>query len=582
MKLILKLTVLFSILLFSTSNLFAQKLTVKGVEQKSKKKVTLPVTLENTTFTNLHITFKVDKKLIRNVKVKPNQKFEKLNSKLSKNNNIYQIELKSDSPITINSSENIFDLILKPNEGFIDTKPINIQKIINDTNTKIEYTVDKSTAYKSVLFKEDVLIFGLLMLALGFVFYTSQKKEGFWGKFYKIFPALLMCYLIPAIFNSLGLISSDWNTIDGEGSARKLLTHKSQVYYVASRFLLPAALILMTLSINLKAIFNLGFKALAMFFTGTIGIVIGGPLAILIIGLFSPETVGGEGFDAVWRGLSTLAGSWIGGGANQTAMLEIFKYNQELYGGMVLVDIVVANIWMAILLLGIEKRQKIDKWLKADNSAIDALKEKVISYEKTVSKTPNLSDYMIMLGIAFFGIAIAHFGANNMSDFLNSFEIFSDKKSALSSFTSKFFWMISIATIIGVIASFTKMKKLEGAGASKIGSIFIYILVASIGMKMDLGSIFDNPGLIAIGLVWMAIHVGLLVLVAKLIRAPYFFLAVGSKANVGGAASAPVVAAAFHPSLATVGVLLAVLGYVIGTVGALLCAWLMENASMVV
>lgn len=142
--------------------------------------------------------------------------------------------------------------------------------------------------------------------------------------------------------------------------------------------------------------------------------------------------------------------------------------------------------------------------------------------------------------------------------------------------------MISIATIIGVIASFTKMKKLEGAGASKIGSIFIYILVASIGMKMDLGSIFDNPGLIAIGLVWMAIHVGLLVLVAKLIRAPYFFLAVGSKANVGGAASAPVVAAAFHPSLATVGVLLAVLGYVIGTVGALLCAWLMENASMVV
>ena len=104
----------------------------------------------------------------------------------------------------------------------------------------------------------------------------------------------------------------------------------------------------MTLSIDLKAVFNLGWKALIMFFTGTIGIIIGGPIAILLIASVSPETVGGVGFDAVWRGLSTLAGSWIGGGANQTAMLEIFQYNQSEYGKMVFVDIVVANIWMAL------------------------------------------------------------------------------------------------------------------------------------------------------------------------------------------------------------------------------------------
>ena len=139
--------------------------------------------------------------------------------------------------------------------------------------------------------------------------------------------------------------------------------------------------------------------------------------------------------------------------------------------------------------------------------------------------------------------------------------------------------MITIATAIGIALSYTKAKNYEGAGASKIGSIFIYVLVATIGMKMDLGMVLENPGLIAIGLVWMSIHAGLLILVAKLIKAPYFFMAVGSQANVGGAASAPVVAAAFHPSLTTVGVLLAVFGYVVGTYGAILCTVLMQIAS---
>ena len=411
------------------------------------------------------------------------------------------------------------------------------------------------------LFTNDAIVFGILMLSLGIVFYTENIKTGFFKKFYKFVPALLMCYLIPAIFNSLGLISAD----------------VSKTYFIASRYLLPASLVLLTLSIDLKSVFNLGPKALIMFLTGTVGIIIGGPLAILLISTFSPDTVGGAGFDAVWRGLATLAGSWIGGGANQAAMLEIYEFNQELYGGMVLVDIVVANIWMAILLLGIGKRKKIDKWLKADNTAIDALQDKVQQFSEKITRTPSLTDLMIILAIAFTAVGIAHFGSEKISAFLSSnFEAVSDPKSALSSFGSGFFWLISIATLIGVLLSFTKLKNYEGAGASKVGSVFIYILVATIGMKMDLGKILDNPGLILIGIVWMAIHAGLLILVAKLIKAPYFFLAVGSQANVGGAASAPVVAAAFHPSLATVGALLAVFGYVVGTYGALLCAELMR------
>lgn len=426
----------------------------------------------------------------------------------------------------------------------------------------------------------DTIVFGLLMISLGLIFYTSQRKSGFWHKFYKIVPALFMAYFIPAIFTSIGLIAPEWTKVISQSES---IEQSSSLYFMASRYLLPAALVLMTLSLDLKAVFNLGPKALIMFLTGTVGIIIGGPIAVLIIGTISPETVGGEGANAVWRGLSTLAGSWIGGGANQAAMLEIYGYNQKLYGQMVFVDIVVANIWMALILIGIGKSDRFDRWLKADTSAIENLKERVSSYAKKVDRNPTVTDLMILAAIAFGTVSLAHFGADFFSSVFETFVNGLPKgltRNSLTFLNSQFFWMISIATIIGVLLSYTKLRIYEGAGASKLGSVFIYILVATIGMKMDLTLIFDNLGLVFIGLVWIVIHAGLLILVAKIIKAPYFFLAVGSQANVGGAASAPIVASAFHPSLATVGVLLAVLGYAIGTIGAVACTFLMQLASV--
>jgi len=426
------------------------------------------------------------------------------------------------------------------------------------------------------IFTNDTIVFGVLMLSLGFIFYTESKESGFWKKFYKIVPGLFMAHMIPALFTTLGVIAPEWETTDASGVVTE---HHSNLYYVASRFLLPAALVLMTLSIDLKAVFNLGWRALVMFFTGTVGIVIGGPIAILIISIFSPETVGGAGPDAVWRGLSTLAGSWIGGGANQTAMLEIYGFNQEKYGAMVFVDIVVANVWMAILLIGIGKSKKIDKWLNADTSSIEALKEQMSTFTDSVKRNPSLTDIMIMLAIAFGTVSFAHFGAGYLAPLCKDFVTTIGDPFTRNMFTflgSSFFWMISLATIVAIVLSFTKAKNYEGAGASKFGSVFIYVLVASIGMKMDLTMILDNTGLIAVGVIWMTIHAILLIIIAKLIKAPYFFLAVGSQANVGGAASAPIVASAFHPSLATVGVLLAVFGYAVGTIAAIGCTILMQ------
>ena len=409
------------------------------------------------------------------------------------------------------------------------------------------------------VFTNDAIVFGILMSILGFVFITSTSKKPLWVKFYKYVPALLLCYFIPSIFNSLGIISGN----------------SSNLYFVASRYLLPTSLALLTISIDLKEIRKLGSKALILFFTGTLGIIIGGPMAILIVLSTNPALIAGSDLDSVWKGLSTVAGSWIGGGANQAAMKEVFQVDNEIFSAMVAVDVIVANIWMAFLLYGAGINDKIDNWLQADSSSIDVLKNKIEAYKAQIMKIPNTADTMRVLSIGFGITAVAHFGADLIAPW-----IFQNAPLlAKFSLTSKFFWLIVISTTLAVFLSFTKARELEGVGASRIGSVFIYILVATIGMKMNILAIFDNPGLFIVGLIWMMIHAGMLISVAKFIKAPFFFMAVGSQANVGGAASAPIVASAFHPSLAPVGVLLAVLGYAMGTYGAWLCGVLMQLSS---
>ena len=409
------------------------------------------------------------------------------------------------------------------------------------------------------VFTNDAIVFGILMSILGLVFLTSTSKKSLWVKFYKYVPALLLCYFIPSIFNSLGIISGN----------------SSNLYFVASRYLLPTSLALLTISIDLKEIRKLGSKALILFFTGTLGIIIGGPIAILIVLSINPALIAGSDIDSVWRGLSTVAGSWIGGGANQAAMKEVFQVDNEIFSAMVAVDVIVANIWMAFLLYGAGINDKIDNWLQADSSSIDVLKNKIEAYQAQIMKIPNTADTMRVLSIGFGITAVAHFGADLIAPW-----IFQNAPLlAKFSLTSKFFWLIVISTTLAVFLSFTKARELEGVGASRIGSVFIYILVATIGMKMNILAIFDNPGLFIVGLIWMMIHAGMLISVAKFIKAPFFFMAVGSQANVGGAASAPIVASAFHPSLAPVGVLLAVLGYAMGTYGAWLCGVLMQLSS---
>lgn len=409
---------------------------------------------------------------------------------------------------------------------------------------------------QSALITNDAVVLGLLAVILGFIFKTSDSQHPAFKSFYKYVPALLLCYFLPSLLNTFGVVNGS----------------ESSVYYVASRYLLPACLILLTITIDLKAIINLGPKALIMFLVGTLGIVIGGPLAILVVSAFDPNIVGGNGPDAVWRGMTTIAGSWIGGGANQASMKEMFEVGGGIFSVMVTVDVIVASIWMAVLLYMAANHKKIDAATGADTSAIEDLKNRVEAYQAKNARIPTLNNYMTLLAIAFGITGFAHFCA----DFLGPFFADNYPWAEQYSLNSKFFWLIVISTTIGISLSFTKVRHIEAFGSSKVASSFLYILVASIGLQMDITAIFNNPELFLVGAIWMLVHASLMLVVAKLIKAPLFYMAVGSQANVGGAASAPIVASAFHPSLAPVGVLLAVLGYGVGTYMAYICGLLMQ------
>ncbi|EKE70607.1 DUF819 domain-containing protein [Gallaecimonas xiamenensis] len=411
------------------------------------------------------------------------------------------------------------------------------------------------------LLQNDATVLGLLAILLGLVFYTSHSSHPFWKKFYTFVPSLLLCYFLPSLFNSFGIIDGD----------------HSNLYYVASRYLLPACLVLLCMSIDFKAILGLGPKAVVMFLVGTLGIVLGGPFAIGIMSIFSPESVGGgDGPDAVWRGMTTIAGSWIGGGANQAAMKEVYGVGDGIFSVMVTVDVIVANIWMAVLLYMASKADIIDARTGADTRGIQLLRKKVEAFHAEHSRIPHMKDLMMIVAVGFGATGLSHLVADITTPWMVKHAPWGETYSL----HSHFFWMIVTATTIGLGLSFSRARKLEGAGASKVASAFLYILVATIGMKMDVLAIADTPIYFVIGGIWMTFHAALMLIVARLIKAPLFYMAVGSQANVGGAASAPVVASAFHPSLAPVGVLLAVLGYALGTYMAWLCGQLMQFISL--
>ena len=397
------------------------------------------------------------------------------------------------------------------------------------------------------------LAFGMIMGIIGLVFYTQSLPHPFWRRFYTLLPGIVLCCFIPAFLNSMGLFA------EGIGA---------QIYTFSASYLLPASLLLMTLSMDVPKLLGLGWRALAMFFAASMAIVISGPISLYLSKQVAPEMFAD---DTLWRGFSAVAGSWIGGAANQAAMKELFGVGDDLFGVMILVDTTNASLWLFVILLLAKHTQKIDKWLKADTSSIDKLIETAQHYEQAHERPAKLSDLMVMFGLCFFIVGVAHWlGAWVAAQFAPY------AWAVQYSLASAFFWMVVIITVVGVLFSFTRVRRLDHVGASKMGTVFIFVLIAAIGMQINLAGVLSQWRLLLVGLLWMSLHVVIIFTVAKLIRAPFFFLAVGSNANTGGASSAPIVATAFHPALAPVGVFLGILGYAVGTIGGYVSTQLMR------
>jgi len=383
---------------------------------------------------------------------------------------------------------------------------------------------------------------GVLAVLLGFLalLFASARHPGL-GKVFKYVPLLVFAYFVPTLLSNTGIIPVE-----------------TELYSFIKTWLLPASLLLLTLSVDIPAILRLGGPAVGLFLTATLTIVIGGPLAYLLTGWLVPESLGEE----AWKGLAALSGSWIGGTANMVAIGESVGVSDSTFQLMIVVDVAVANVWMAVLLFFAGKEKEMDAKIGANRASIDECRKKVEAFQLEVERPTTLADLLAITALGLVGAWVA----TELSTLLPQ----------IGDIVKGFTWVVILVTTIGVGLSFTPIRRLEGAGASKVGSVFLYLLVASIGAHAEFRKVLEAPSLVVVGAVWMSIHATVLLLVRRLFRAPIFFLAVGSKANIGGAASAPIVAAAFHPALAPVGILLAVAGYVLGTYAGLVCAALLK------
>jgi uncharacterized membrane protein len=379
---------------------------------------------------------------------------------------------------------------------------------------------------------DPMAVFAYLSGVLGLVFWLSSMPR--FAKLFELTPPVIYAYFIPTLSTTFGITPA-----------------ASPVYDWMGRYLLPVALVLLMITVDLGSILKLGKMAIIMMLAGTAGIVIGGPVAYIVFGGFLPE-------DA-WKGLAALSGSWIGGTANMVAIAESVGADQAALGPIIVVDTVVGYGWMGVLLFLSGWQARFDRWNRADTKALEEANARI--HEGAATRRPTeLWHVAVLIGLAFAASVVSIAVGQRLPPV--------GDPTIISSTT----WAVLIVVTGGLLLSFTPVRKLEEVGASKLGYAALYLLLTGIGAQANMRAVLEAPLYLAAGALWIGIHVAVLLIVARLIRAPLFFFATGSMANVGGAASAPVVAGVYNPAMPAVGLLMAVAGYVLGIYAALLCA----------
>ena len=376
-------------------------------------------------------------------------------------------------------------------------------------------------------------IFIYIITLIGIIHYLRSLRA--LKKVFKYAPPIIWIYFLPMLSSGIGIIPTD-----------------SSLYSWTSKYLLPPALILLLLSSNVKILSTLGSKAIGTMLFGTLGIVLGGPISLLIFGSFLPE-------DA-WMGLAALSGSWIGGSANMVAIGKSIGTSDNLFGNMIVIDTVVGYGWMGIVILISGHQKRIDKWNNADTRIIDELNIKMNTDD--LKRPTSFNDLLTIVVVSlFFGLFSLELG-----------KLIPDLGKVITSFG----WTIILVSLIGISLSFTRLSELNNVGASHVGNLFLYILLGTIGAKANITQIADLPYYIAVGVIWIFIHAIILFFGGRLLKAPMFLIATSSQANIGGVVSAPIIATVYKKSLAPVGLLMGVIGNIIGIYAGLFTAWLLS------
>ena len=387
----------------------------------------------------------------------------------------------------------------------------------------------------AALLNDPMAIFAYLASLMGLLFWLSGLKP--LQKFFDIVPTILFVYFLPTL-----------------STAFRITPAASPVYEWMTRYLLPIAMFLLMLTVDLPAIARLGGMALVMMLAGTLGTAVGAPLTYLVFGnLLPPES---------WKGIAALTGSWIGGTANLVAVAESVGTPPNIMGPTIVVDTIVGYGWMAVLLT-LSARQGF--WDRRVKARVDVLEEtnRRLGELQARQRPITTSSLAIIVALAFAAV-VAAVRAGDALPTLGDPTIISHTT-----------WAILIVVTGGLLLSLSPLRRLEEVGASRLGYVALYLLLTGIGAQADLRAIVEAPLFLVAGAFWIAIHAAVLLVAARLLRAPLFFFATGSMANIGGAASAPIVASVYQTAMAPVGLLMAVLGYVLGTYVGLGCAWLL-------
>ena len=326
----------------------------------------------------------------------------------------------------------------------------------------------------------------------------------------------------------------------------------SATYSALKNPLLYAMLFIMLLRCDLRKIIKLGPKMLIGFFSATVTIGLGFVIAYAIMGRFL-----GEG---AWQALGALCGSWMGGTGNMLAIQTALNVDEATMAYVLVMDTICAMLYVMFLLWVIGFSKKFNKWTKADTRLIDEVGIALEKEAKANTKPLVWQNIMILLGSGL----IVSAGSQYVGIALNGLLPIFDKGT----------WTVLVVTLLGVILAMTPFGKIKGT--EELSNTLLYIIIALIASRADLSSIGNAPVWIITGFIVLIFHVVVMIILAKLLKMDIFTCAVASLANIGGTATAPVLAGSYSSALVPVGIIMALLGYVVGTGGGLIVAKLMS------